>query len=230
MNDLQPFLEYIDDQLSQLSERESDIVFAKPEESAILSVDMTNAFCREGNLASERIAGIIQPITKLFRTAWKKGLRNIVLLQDCHTPNAEEFDAYAPHAICGTAESEAVDEIKSLPFYEQITIFEKNSIDSAQNTRLDDWIASHPQVKNYVIVGDCTDICVYLLAIHIRTYANARDLDWHVIVPENCVQTYDLPVEQAKAQGIAPHDGNLLHKVFLYHMALNAIEVVKNIK
>jgi hypothetical protein len=48
-------------------------------------------------------------------------------------------------------------------------------------------------------------------------------------VPENCVDTYDLPVEAARELGVAPHDGDLLHKVFLYHMALNAVEVVKEI-
>jgi len=221
MKEAERFLDYVDNWIGQLSAQAADAFFSKPEEIAILSVDVTNAFCRKGNLASERAASIIQPITKLLALAWKKGVRNFVLLHDCHSPEAEEFNAFAPHAIRGSDESEAVDEIKALPFYKQMTIFEKNSIDPAQNTGLDEWIAQHPQVKTYVVVGDCTDLCVYQAAMHLRTYANARELDWRVLVPANCVETYDLSVADAKALGAVPHDGDLLHRIFLYHMALN---------
>jgi nicotinamidase-related amidase len=229
MTEQENFLTYINELMDQLSERSADQVFANPEECAILSIDVTNAFAREGNLASPRVAAIIQPITKLMQKAWDLGVKNIILAQDCHTSTAEEFDAFAPHAVCGTREAEAVDEIKGLTFYDQMMIFEKNSINPAQNTGLDDWIRSHPEVKTYVVVGDCTDLCIYQTAMHLRTFANSKDLDLRILVPENCVDTYDLPVAKAKELGVAPHDGDLLHKVFLYHMALNAVEVVKEI-
>jgi nicotinamidase-related amidase len=229
MKEQENFLTYIDDLMDQLSERQAEQVFANPEECAILSIDVTNAFAREGNLASPRVAAIIRPITALMQKAWDLGVKNIILAQDCHTAAAEEFHAYASHAVCGTSEAEAVDEIKALPFYDQMTIFEKNSINPAQNTGLDEWIRTHPEVKTFVVVGDCTDLCIYQTAMHLRTYANSRDLDWRVVVPENCVDTYDLPVKAAKELGAAPHDGDLLHKLFLYHMALNAVEVVKKI-
>jgi len=215
--------------VNQLSECSADQVFAKPEECAILSIDMTNAFAREGNLSSPRVAAIIQPITELMRKAWDLGVKNFILAQDCHTSTAEEFHAYALHAVCGTSEAEAVDEIKALPFYDQITIFEKNSINPAQHTDLNEWIRVHPEVKTFVVVGNCTDLCVYQTALHLRTFANAKDLDWRILAPENCLDTYDLSVETAKELGAAPHDGDLLHKLFLYHMALNAVEVVKRI-
>lgn len=229
MREQEHFLAYINDLVDQLSKREADQVFANPEECAILSIDVTNAFCREGNLASERVATIIHPITELMKKAWDLGVMNIILAHDCHTATAEEFEAFAPHAVCGTSESEAVDEIKALPFYDQIKIYEKNSINPFQNTGLDVWILSHPEVKTYVLVGDCTDLCIYQTAMYLRTYANSRDLDWRILVPENCVDTYDLPVEAAREIGAAPHDGDLMHKVFLYHMALNAVEVVSEI-
>jgi nicotinamidase-related amidase len=229
MTEQEEFLSYINDLVGHLSERPADQVFANPEECAILSIDVTNAFCREGNLASPRVAVIIQPITKLMQKAWDLGVTNIILAQDCHSSTAEEFHAYAPHAVCGTSEAEAVDEIKALPFYDQMTIFEKNSINPAQNTGLNEWIQAHPKVNTFVVVGDCTDLCIYQTAMHLCTFANSRDLDWRILVPENCVETYDLPVETAKELGAAPHNGDLLHKLFLYHLALNAVEVVKEI-
>lgn len=63
--------------------------------------------------------------------------------------------------------------------------------------------------------------------MHLRLRANARQLRGaRVIVPANCVQTYDTPLAVARKLGIAPHDGDLLHAVFLHNMAGNGVEVV----
>jgi hypothetical protein len=48
-------------------------------------------------------------------------------------------------------------------------------------------------------------------------------------VPAECAQTYDLPVSVAGTIGALPHDGDLLHAVFLYHMALNGAKVVSSL-
>ncbi len=205
-------------------------VFRDPGKSAIFSVDMINGFCRQGNLASSRIEAIIPAITALMRSGWDLGLRDILLLQDCHTPEAKEFASYAPHAICGSEEAETVAEIQALPFFNEITVFAKNSVDSSQNTGLLAWLEQHQQISTFIVAGNCTDICVYQLAIFLRSRANAFGHAWRVIVPENCVQTYDLPIKTAEEVGATPHDGDLLHKTFLHHMALNGIEVVKSIK
>ncbi len=229
MTDTDNFLNYVFDLVEHLEALPAGEIFANPAECALLSIDMTNAFAREGNLASPRVAALIEPVTQMMRTAWGNGVRNFILAHDCHSAKAEEFDAFAPHAVCGTAESEAVDEIKALPFFNEMTIFEKNSIDPSQSTGLNEWIEAHPQVKTWIVVGDCTDLCIYQTVMHLRTYANARDLDWRVVVPADCVDTYHLSVEDAEKFGAAPHDGDFLHKLFLYHMSLNAVEVVKAI-
>ena len=185
MKEYTAFLNYLAKWIMSLENLKADDVFAQPEHTAILSVDVINGFCKSGNLASELVATIIQPIVRLFKLAWDAGVRNIVLSHDCHTPHALEFNAYPPHAICGTEEAEAVNEIKKLAFYDQMIILHKNSIAPAQNTRLNEWIEIHPEITTFIIVGDCTDICTYLLAIHMRTYANAYEKDWRVIVPED---------------------------------------------
>ncbi len=224
------FLDHIDGWISQLALLDTDEVFKDPGKTALFSVDMINGFCREGSLASSRIEAVIPAITALIRSGWDLGLRDIVLMQDCHTPKAKEFGAFAPHAICGSSEADTVDEIKTLPFFKEVTLFTKNSVDSSQNTGLGAWLDSHDQITTFIVVGNCTDICVYQLANFLRARANAYDKNWRVIVPEDCVQTYDLPIATALAVGATPHDGSLLHKTFLYHMALNGVEVVKSIK
>jgi len=223
------YLALIDDFQCSLKAVSIGDVMEDPGKTALLTVDVTNAFCRTGNLASERVATIINPIVELFKIAWDKGLKDIVLIQDCHTPKAEEFEAFAKHAVCGTEEAEAVDEIKDLPFYDKMVIIEKNSIDPSQNTDFDAWLAAHPEKDVFIVVGDCTDLCVYQLAMHLRTFANAYDKEWHIIVPEACVDTYDLPVETAKEVGAVAHPADLMHKLFLHHMQLNGIEIVKRI-
>lgn len=223
------YLNFLDGFYTNLKELPIDNLLDDPEKAAIISVDVTNAFCRTGNLASERVAAIIGPIIELFKLAWKKDLTKIVLLHDCHTLGAKEFDTFGEHAICGSVESEAVDEIKSLPFFDEIKIIEKNSINPAQNTEFDCWLKEHPEIATFIVVGDCTDLCVYQASMHLRTAANARDIERRVIIPADCVDTYDISVEDAEDSPAEPHPGDLLHKLFLHHMRTNGIEIYRRL-
>jgi len=63
----------------------------------------------------------------------------------------------------------------------------------------------------------------------LRLRANARNIKRRVIVPANAVNTYDLPISTAKQLGTLPHNGDFLHALFLYMMALNKIEVVREL-
>ena len=200
------FLNYLDSWLAELPVLAAKDLFAQPGKTALLSVDLTNAFCREGNLASPRAAALVAPATALMRSAWQAGVRHFAPLQDCHRPDALEFGSFAPHAVCGSAESEAVDEIKALPFFDQMTILTKNAVVPGENSGLDAWLAQRPELDTFLIVGDCTDICAYLLAMHLRGKANAYHLPWRVIVPENCVGTRQFPrmPSTASTQEVCP--------------------------
>jgi nicotinamidase-related amidase len=150
-----------------------------------------------------------------------------LLSQDTHDPDALEFSAYAPHAVAGTPESETVEGLKALSFSGEFVLIEKNSISTSIGTTFVPWIESHPEVQTYIVVGDCTDLCVYQVALDLRLRANVAGWrGFQVIVPEDCVQTYDLAVDTAVEIGVMPHDGDLLHRVFLYSIALNGVEVV----
>jgi nicotinamidase-related amidase len=225
-----PFLDYIADWLAKLPAESAAKAFANPQKTAILSVDVIKGFCSIGPLASPRVNTIVAPIVRLFTTAWKAGLRNILLTQDSHEPDAVEFGSFPPHCVRGTEEAETVEEFKALPFFKQLTVLPKNSIASGLNTGLNEWLAAHPGVDTFIVVGDCTDLCTYQLAMHLRLDANARQLQRKVVVPVDCVDTYDRPIAVAQQQGGFAHNAGLLHAVFLYSMALNGIEVVKSIR
>jgi nicotinamidase-related amidase len=207
-----------------------DEVIPDPAAVALISVDLTVGFCCQGPLASPRVAAIVPAAVRLFRRVHELGVRHFLLLQDTHDADALEFSAYPPHAVAGTAESETIDELKDLPFADLFIIMPKNSVSCDIGTDLGPWLEAHPAVTTFIVVGDCTDICVYLAAMYLRLRANVLGLrDAHVVVPADCVQTYDLTVAAAEELGALPHDGDLLHRVFLYHMALNGIQVVAHL-
>jgi nicotinamidase-related amidase len=196
---------------------------------ALLSVDMTNGFCHAGALSSPRVNGIIPAVVAAFKGAYAIGVRNFVLPQDCHTHDAVEFADFPPHCEVGTQEAGTIPELAELPFADLYTIIPKNSINAFIGTTLSAWLDAHHNLSTYVVVGDCTDLCVYQLAMYLKLYANAHNLKLRIIVPENAVQTYDMPVETARTIGALPHDGDFMHLAFLYHMRLNGVEVVREI-
>ncbi len=226
----QPFLDDLEEWLKNLKSISFKEAAPQPEQAAVISVDIIKGFCTVGPLSGPRVAGIVEAIAGLFQRAWAHGIRHILLSQDTHEPDAVEFGAWPPHCVRGTEEAETVDEFKRLPFFDQMIVFEKNSISSSQKTGLNGWIAEHPQIDTYIVVGDCTDLCVYQLAMQLRLEANAYQLRRRVIVPEECVQTYDRSLEAARREGGFAHPGDLMHAIFLYHMALNGIEVVRAVK
>lgn len=226
----QPFLDWLAQWEESLPDASLSEVVPDPARAALVSEDMLKGFCNQGALASPRAGGIVPAVVRLFQRAHDLGGRHFLLFQDTHDPDAVEFSAYPPHCVAGTAESETIDELKALPFSDLFVTLPKNSISSSIGTGLDAWLEAHPQVTDFIVVGVCTDICVYLAALYLRMRANILgQREARVVVPADCVQTYDLPVETAAELGALPHDADLLHRVFLYHMALNGIEVVAHL-
>lgn len=230
INNSRPFLNYVVDWKESLSSLPmSGVIKNQPGNVAVISVDVINGFCYEGPLASPRVASIVEPIASLFQTSYDAGVRHFILTQDTHPEDAMEFASYPPHCIRGTSESETVETFKNLPFFDLFQVMPKNSINSAFNTDLETWLDVHPQVDTFITVGDCTDLCTYQLAMHLKLRANAQNQKSRIILPVDCVDTYDLPVEVAQQIGAIPHADDLLHYIFLYHMMLNGVEVVANI-
>ena len=225
----EPFLRYVAEWEAALPEAELARLAAEPTRVAIISVDVINAFCYTGPLASPRVQKLVSPIVSLFERARAAGVPHFVLAQEAHEPDAMEFAQYPPHGVKETEEAEAVPEFKALPFFSEMVIIPKNSINPALNTRLEAWLNEHPQVDTFVVVGDCTDLCTYQLAMYLRLRANAYQLGQRVILPVNCTDTFDIPVETAQKVGAVPHDGDLLHLIFLYSMMLNGVEVVRSL-
>lgn len=199
------------------------------EKVAVLVVDLLVGFCSEGPLASPRV-GALGPKAAAFLTdAHDAGVRHFLLAADAHPPDSPEFNAFPPHCIAGTREAEIIPDLTSLPFASELVTVSKRSLAVGLEENFRRWQEAHPDVRTWIVVGDCTDLCVYNAAMHLRLHANASGSDVNVVVPANLVDTYDLPVETAQQLGALPHDAELLHRVFLYHLALNGVRVVQEI-
>ncbi|MCW3098157.1 MAG: Amidase related to nicotinamidase [Chthonomonadaceae bacterium] len=227
-----PFLDFLESWQQNLPPTSLPAFVASaggPEHVGIFCVDVINGFCHEGPLHSDRVKGIIAPIHRLFTAAYAAGIRHFVLPQDTHSPHAAEFAAYPPHCIRGTSESRTVPELADLSFASSFTIIEKNAVHAAVGTSLNAWLDARPEISHFIVVGDCTDICTYHLALHLKFRANAADRPDTVLVPTDCVDTYDTPLAVAQQLGIPAHPAPLFHALFLYSMAQNGIRIVQTL-
>jgi nicotinamidase-related amidase len=219
---------WVADWFDQIASHPFDEIVPDPAHAAVFCTDMTVGFCRKGALASERVGALAGPVTELFRLAHGKGVRRFVLTQDTHHPQTPEFAAWPVHCVRGTEESETIPELAALPFARDFVVFEKNSLSPQDGTGFDAWFDANADLTAAIVAGDCTDLCVHQLAMHLRLRANALNrAPFEVIVPANAVDTYDLPPDRAHGAGATPHPGDFFHQVFLYHMALNGIRVVR---
>ncbi|PLS81458.1 MAG: nicotinamidase [Chloroflexi bacterium] len=225
-----PFLGYLQTWHDNIQAAALDeLIAGKPDTVAVVCVDVVVGFCQEGALASPRVNQIVAPIARLFTELHERGVKHFVLPQDTHEPDAVEFGAYPPHCVRGTREAETVDELKALPFSDEFMIIPKNALSAFVDTALPGWVREHPEVETYIVTGDCTDLCTYNLALHLRMDANARQLQRRVVLVEECVDTYDVSLETAQELGIRPHPADFHHVVFLHHMEQNGVEIVKRL-
>jgi len=199
------------------------------ENVAVLVVDLLVGFCSEGPLASPRMGALGPKTAGFLRSAHAAGLRHFLLAADAHPPDSPEFASFPPHCIAGTREAEVIPELTELPFAAEMITISKRSLAVGLEEEFQRWRQTHPEVRTWIILGDCTDLCVYHAAMYLRLCANASGQDVRVIVPANLVDTYDLPVATALQIGALPHDAELLQRLFLYHLALNGVRVVREI-
>lgn len=192
----------------------------EPQRTALVSVDVIEGFHRTGALASPRVEAIIPNVVALVEGLDTLGVSRdqIAFVQDHHPENAQEFEVYPPHCIRGTEEAEAVSELQELSHWSEYRHFKKNSIASHTSEGFNTWLEGL-EVNTVVAVGDVTDLCLFTLALHLQTRNLARGLGQRIIVPENCVQTWDAP----------DHPGDLYHALFLHQLARNGVEVTKKI-
>lgn len=229
--DLVEFFDWVSQRRSSRTELALSDLLAEsngPEGVAVAIVDLVNGFCKEGPLSSQAVGNLVAPIVEFLKRAHNTGLRQFYFPCDAHPAESPEFSIFPPHCVQGTAESELVSELQALEFSHLFRRLDKGSVSSLIGTTLaQDLVKS--DVRTVVCAGDCTDLCLYHLAVGLRYFANHHQLKWRIVVPQNLVATYDLPLKTAAELGVLPHPAAPLHDFFLYHLELNGVEVVSSL-
>lgn len=159
-------------------------------ETLLINVDMVNGFVREGAMADSYIEHIIPEQIKLMEQTTKNN-EGIAIIKDTHKENCREFKRYPVHCVEETAESELVDELKK--FEPDALVYKKNSTSTMYASGFIEDIEKMGNLKEVIIVGCCTDICVLNLAIPLQNYFDEKDRDIKITIPKNTVETYDAP-------------------------------------
>lgn len=183
--------------------------------AVLVVIDMNVGFTRRGALHSARIDGLTPEVTRIQRYFQARKMPTLAFT-DAHSPTSPEFiqngGAYPEHCIAGTEEAELIAEIKEIGGY---TLIPKNSTNGALEPAFAAWRAANPERNLFVIVGDCTDICVADFARTLKADANRKCEQVRIVVVANAVDTYDAPW----------HSADLMHIMSLYMMMGNGIQI-----
>ena len=149
--------------------------------NTILIVDMIRGFLEEGYplYLGEECRSIIPNIKELLEKESVIG-SSVIFICDNHVPDDLEFKMFPPHCIEGTTETEIVTELSGY----KGEILPKRRYSSFFDTSLEERLKDINPDK-LIICGVLTNICV------LHTAADARNRDYEVEVPVNCVTSPD---------------------------------------
>lgn len=176
-------------------------------------IDMNNGFAKKGALYSDRVEALINPITNLAKILEAKNCE-IIAFTDSHNKDSIELRSYPTHCLENDYESKIVDEISTI---KNLKVIPKNSTNGF--FCLED--KNFNNIDNIIVVGDCTDICIYQFVVTLKSYFNQNNIDKNIIVPMNLVDTYHID---------NIHNAEIMNIVFLNSMIQNGVEVIKEIE
>ena len=172
-----------------------------PEKTAMIVVDVVNGFIREGAMASPLVEDIIPEVAKLMDKCNKAEIP-VVAFADCHKEDCSEFASFPPHCIENTSDSELVDELKKVGGY---FLMKKNSTNGFHEKIFKQCLIQNPTTNTFIVVGDCTDICVMQFCLALKTWYTQQNRNIDIYIPVNAVETYDAPGHDADFMNIAAY-------------------------
>ncbi|WJX93482.1 NiCoT heavy metal ion transporter Nic1 [Trifolium repens] len=209
--------------------KQQHLLLSQNIKTGLVLVDLVNGFCTvgSGHLApKEEDEGISKMVEESVKLAKKFADKNwpIFAFLDSHHPDVPE-PPYPPHCLVGSHEAKLVPDLLWLENDPNATLRSKECIDGfigsyekdGSNVFVD-WVKNN-QIKQVLVCGICTDICVLDFTCSVLSARNRGFLSplENVIVASQACSTYDLPLHVAKAsKDLVSHPQALMHHVGLY--------------
>ena len=149
--------------------------------NVVLVTDMLRGFLEEGYplYCGAEARRIIPNVQGLLEQELTQGAK-VFFICDHHAPDDTEFKMFPPHCIEGTVEAEIIPELARY----KGEIIPKRRYSAFFDTPLEKKLRELKPEK-LIVCGVCTDICV------LHTVADARNRDYEVEVPVDCVASFD---------------------------------------
>ena len=149
--------------------------------NALLVVDMVVGFMEPGHnlYCGDEAREIVPRVRRLIEDELAKGSA-VFFICDNHDPDDLEFQMFPVHCVKGTEEAEVIGELAG---YDGVMI-PKRRYSAFYDTDLERRLTEFAPDK-IIICGVCTDICV------MHTASDARNRDYPVEVPADCVASFD---------------------------------------
>lgn len=149
--------------------------------NAVLVVDMLRGFLEQGYplYVGEKARRIIPNIQRLLERELAQGSK-VFCICDRHDPDDLEFRMFPRHCVAGTAEAEVIPELARYPG----EVIPKKRYSGFFGTPLGEKL-NQLKPEKVIICGVLTNICV------MHTAADARNRDYDVEVPVDCVASPD---------------------------------------
>jgi nicotinamidase/pyrazinamidase len=149
--------------------------------NAVLVIDMLRCFMEPGHAlyVGDKARGIIPNVRRLLEKELAAGSK-IFYVCDNHDPDDLEFKRFPPHCIAGTPEAAVIPELASYPG----ETIPKKRYSAFFGTPLEARLKKL-RPDRLIICGVLTDICV------LHTAADARNRDYEVEIPVDCVASSD---------------------------------------
>lgn len=171
--------------------------------NAVIVTDMLRCFMEPGHAlyVGDKARSIIPNVQRLLERELALGSK-IFFISDHHDPDDLEFKMFPPHCIEGTPEAEVIPELAKYPG----EVIPKKRYSGFFHTALEAKLKELKPEK-LIISGVLTNICV------LHTTADARNRDYPVEVPVDCVASSDEKAHQFALEHIEKVLGAKLTRV-----------------
>ena len=157
---------------------------------ALIVVDMVNGFVKEGVLHDKSITRVIPRQIELIKEYHNEG-QLVIFIQDTHTKDSTEHNRFPDfHCLKNSGEEEVVEELKPFTDLDNTFCILKNSTSFMESPYFREMIGNATNIKEFDIVGCCTDICVCNGSIGLANYLDEHNRDNIIRVHKDAIATF----------------------------------------